>query len=255
MTSGVGNERKKVCLVVGAGGGIGGHVAQRFARGGEFHAVLCRRSDGEGLQRMVSQISAAEEGGATGRLLNVVEEGSIEQLIADVETNIGPIHTAVYNIGAQFGDRSLAQTSQKAFEMGWRLGTLGLFRLATAVLPHMAERGTGALIVTSATAAVRGNPGQHSHASAMGGRRMLCQTLNGEFARKGVHVAHVLVDGAVDGIQIHACCKFAQDAPKVALQTHSHAHARTLSQLQTPSVKCWVLRNSRNFAQREANMA
>ena len=52
--------------------------------------------------------------------------------------------------------------------------------------------------VTSATAAVRGNAGQHSHAAAMGGRRMLCQTLNAEFARKGIHVAHVLVDGMVD---------------------------------------------------------
>ena len=62
----------------------------------------------------------------------------------------------------------------------------------------MAERRKGAIIVTSATAAVRGNKGQHSHAAAMAGRRMLCQTLNAEFAPQGVHVAHVLIDGAVD---------------------------------------------------------
>ena len=62
----------------------------------------------------------------------------------------------------------------------------------------MEARGGGTLLVTSATAAVRGNEGQHSHAAAMGGRRMLCQTLNAEFASKGVHVAHVLIDGAVD---------------------------------------------------------
>ena len=52
--------------------------------------------------------------------------------------------------------------------------------------------------MTSATAAVRGNAGQHSHAAAMGGRRMLCQTLNAEYASKGIHVAHIIVDGAVD---------------------------------------------------------
>jgi len=62
----------------------------------------------------------------------------------------------------------------------------------------MVERGHGTLIVTSATAAARGNAGQHSHAAAMGGRRLLCQTLNAEFAPKGIHVAHVLVDGTVD---------------------------------------------------------
>jgi len=62
----------------------------------------------------------------------------------------------------------------------------------------MAERGKGAILVTSATSAMRGNRGQHSHAAAMGGRRMLCQTLNAEFGPQGVHVAHIVVDGAVD---------------------------------------------------------
>jgi NADP-dependent 3-hydroxy acid dehydrogenase YdfG len=70
--------------------------------------------------------------------------------------------------------------------------------VAKALFPKMEERGRGTLLVTSATAAVRGNKGQHSHAAAMGGRRMLCQTLNAEFAPKGIHVAHLLVDGAVD---------------------------------------------------------
>jgi NAD(P)-dependent dehydrogenase (short-subunit alcohol dehydrogenase family) len=62
----------------------------------------------------------------------------------------------------------------------------------------MEERGKGALLVTSATAAVRGNAGQHSHAAAMGGRRLLCQSLNAQFASKGIHVAHIIIDGAVD---------------------------------------------------------
>jgi len=74
----------------------------------------------------------------------------------------------------------------------------GLYRLASAVCPPMCARGTGTLLVTSATASVRGSAGQHSHAAAMGGRRMLCQTLNAEFAPKGIHVAHVIIDGAVD---------------------------------------------------------
>ena len=82
--------------------------------------------------------------------------------------------------------------------MGWRLGTFGLYRLASVVTPLMEARGKGTILVTSATAAVRGNAGQHSHAAAMGGRRMLCQTLNAEFSPKGIHIAHIIIDGAVD---------------------------------------------------------
>jgi NAD(P)-dependent dehydrogenase (short-subunit alcohol dehydrogenase family) len=187
---------KPVCLVIGAGAGIGGTVGKRFAQAG-YHAVLCRRSDEAGLDRLVADIEN-EGGSATGFLLNAVEPDAIEDRVAEVEVAVGPIEVAVFNLGAQIGDRPLRETSYKAFEMGWQLATFGLFRLASAVCPRMEKRGKGTILVTSATAAVRGNAGQHSHAAAMGGRRMLCQTLNAEFAPKGIHVAHILIDGAVD---------------------------------------------------------
>ena len=187
---------KPVCLVIGAGAGIGGHVGKRFAREG-YHAVLCRRSDEQGLRKLVAGIER-EGGSASGFLLNAVEDGSIEDRVTAVEAETGAIEVAVYNLGAQIGDRALADTSYKAFDRGWRLGTFGLFRLASALCPRMEQRGRGTILVTSATAAVRGNAGQHSHAAAMGGRRMLCQTLNAEFAPKGIHVVHILIDGAVD---------------------------------------------------------
>jgi NAD(P)-dependent dehydrogenase (short-subunit alcohol dehydrogenase family) len=195
------DTRKPVFLVIGAGAGIGGNAAARFAAGG-YHAVLARRSDAEGLTRMVGAIEAAG-GSATGTLLNAAEDGSIEELVARTEAEIGPIRAALYNLGAQIGNRALDQTPHRIFELGWRLGTYGVFRLAHALFPHMVERARdggphGTLLVTSATAAVRGNAGQHSHAAAMGGRRMLCQTLNAEFAPQGIHVAHVIVDGPVD---------------------------------------------------------
>jgi NAD(P)-dependent dehydrogenase (short-subunit alcohol dehydrogenase family) len=187
---------KPVFLVIGAGAGIGGHTAQRFAAGG-YHAVLARRSDEEGLQRLVDAIGDAG-GEASGRLLDASLPDTIEELVAEVERSIGPIEAALFNLGAQIGNRALADTTDRMFELGWRLATYAPFRLARALMPRMAERGQGTLIVTSATAAVRGNAGQHSHAAAMGGRRMLCQTLNAEFAPKGVHVAHVIIDGPVD---------------------------------------------------------
>lgn len=184
------------CLVIGAGAGIGGNVAKRFALEG-YHSCLCRRSDEEGQRRMVADIESAG-GKATGFMLNTVQEGTIEDLVEKIEKDIGPIEVAVYNLGAQIGDRPLAATDAKTFEMGWRLGTFGLYRLASTLLPKMEVRGHGTLLVTSATAAIRGNKGQHSHAAAMAGRRMLCQSLNAEFGPKGIHVAHILIDGAVD---------------------------------------------------------
>ncbi|MFK8018736.1 MAG: SDR family NAD(P)-dependent oxidoreductase [Pseudomonadales bacterium] len=187
---------KPVCLVVGAGAGIGGNVGKRFAQEG-YHSVLLRRSDQEGLNTLVSEIEASG-GSASGFLMNAIEDDAIEDRVAAIESDIGPIDVVVYNLGAQIGNRSLSDTSYKAFEMGWRLATLGLFRLASCVCPLMEQRGKGTMLVTSATSAVRGNAGQHSHAAAMGGRRMLCQSLNAEFASKGIHVAHILIDGAVD---------------------------------------------------------
>jgi NAD(P)-dependent dehydrogenase (short-subunit alcohol dehydrogenase family) len=187
---------KPVCLVIGAGAGIGGNVAKRFAREG-YHAVLARRADKLGLEQLVGEIESAG-GSATGFILNAVEEGSIERLVESVEADIGSIEIAVFNLGAQIGNRALGNTSLKAFEIGWRMATFGLFRLTVALFPKMEKRGKGVLLVTSSTAAMRGNAGQHSHASAMAGRRMLCQSLNAEFAVKGIHVAHIIVDGAVD---------------------------------------------------------
>ena len=128
-----------VCLILGAGAGIGGHVAKRFAREG-YHACLARRSDQPGLDRLVAEVEA-EGGSASGFIVNAVEGGSIEQLVEHIESNIGPIEVAVFNLGAQIGDRGLASTTLKQFEMGWRMATFGLFRLAQVLFPPMQARG------------------------------------------------------------------------------------------------------------------
>ena len=109
---------KPVCLVIGAGAGIGGNVAKRFAREG-YHACLARRSDKAGLDKLVAEIEA-EGGSATGFMLNAVEEGSIEQLVTHIEAEVGPIGMALFNLGAQIGDRGLASTTLKQFEMDLR---------------------------------------------------------------------------------------------------------------------------------------
>ena len=113
---------KPVCLVLGAGAGIGGTVATKFAKEG-YHSCLCRRSNQEGLDHLVKNIE--EQGGsASGHLINAIEENVLEELIASVEKDIGSIEVLVYNLGAQTGMKLLNETTLKEFEWGWRMADL-----------------------------------------------------------------------------------------------------------------------------------
>tara|TARA_Y100000748_G_scaffold227089_1_gene191434 strand:- start:163 stop:939 length:777 start_codon:yes stop_codon:yes gene_type:complete len=189
-------EMKPVCLVLGAGAGIGGNVAKKFANEG-FHVCICRRSDQDGLNSLLRKIED-NGGSASGFLIDVIKDNVIEDLIENIEANIGSIDVVVYNLGAQTGMKLLHETTLREFEWGWKVANLGLFRLAKSICPIMEKRKKGTILVTSATAAMRGNKNQHSHTSAMGGRRMLCQSLSAEFAEKGIHIAHIVIDGMVD---------------------------------------------------------
>tara|TARA_Y100001978_G_scaffold141786_1_gene126890 strand:- start:198 stop:962 length:765 start_codon:yes stop_codon:yes gene_type:complete len=187
---------KPVCFILGAGAGIGGNVAKKFAREG-YHSHLMRRTDKNGLNKIVDEIKKSG-GTATSSIINAVEPEVIENQVIHVEKNVGPINVGVFNLGAQVGNRSLPDTSYKIFERGWRMSVFALYRFCFSVIPYMVTRGEGTILVTASTAAVRGNKEQHSHAAAMGARRMLCQSLNAEFAPKGIHVVHIVIDGAVD---------------------------------------------------------
>ena len=189
-------SKKPVCLILGAGAGIGGNVGKKFAKEG-YHTVLVRRSDEEGLNKLVADIDAAGYS-AVGRLLNATQDDAIENLIVDIEQNEGPIEVVVFNLGAQFGNRTLGETTYKLFELGWRMTSFALFRVAKTLAPIWEARGGGKILVTSATSAMRGNAGQHAHAAAIGGRRLLCQTLNAELSVKGIHICHIYIDAMIE---------------------------------------------------------
>ena len=129
---------KPVCLVLGAGAGIGGNVAKKFSKEG-FHLCICRRTDEKGLNNLVKNIE--ENGGsASGFLIDIIKDNVIEDLIENIETNIGPIDVVVYNLGAQAGMKLLHETTLKEFEWGWKVANLGLFRLAKSICPIMEKR-------------------------------------------------------------------------------------------------------------------
>ena len=90
-------------------------------------------------------------GTAHGYLLNAIKATSVEDRIKKTENRIGAIEVVVFNLGAQIGDRLLCDTSYKAFELGWRMATFALFRVASSICPLMEARGKGTILVTSAT--------------------------------------------------------------------------------------------------------
>jgi len=199
-------DPKPVCLVVGAGAGVGQAVAQRFASSG-YHVCMVRRGGGKGsLSDDKTRMSFEQfaqtirDGGgiASTFYADGTDPEQIRSVVNEIEASKGPIEIAVYNIGAQVGFLSLDKTSYRIYELAWRMGSLGAFAIAKEVSPAMLHRGRGTIIYTSATAAFRGNAGQHAHTAAMAARRTLCMSLNHELAPQGIHVCHINLDGPVD---------------------------------------------------------
>jgi len=202
------DARTPVALILGAGAGIGQAVAAKFAMEG-YHAVMVRRGAGpnrllteeDDSKRVMEELADTlrKEGGkATPIFADATSPEETAALVKRVEDEIGPIHFINYNIGAQVGNRPIDSTSYRIFELAWRMGSLGAFAIAKEAAPYMVKRGHGTIVYTSATSAVRGNSGQHAHAAAMGARRNLAQSLNHELGPKGIHVAHVVMDGVVN---------------------------------------------------------
>ena len=101
---------KKVCLVIGAGAGIGGNCAKVFSRNG-YYSFLTRRTDKIGLDKITSEIKA-EKGEADGRLVNIAEDNAVENLVEYVQNNVGQIEVAIYNLGSD-RNKKLSDTSNK----------------------------------------------------------------------------------------------------------------------------------------------
>ena len=206
LASGSSDVRKPVCLVIGAGAGVGQAVARRFAREG-LHVCVVRRgggrsslSDDSTKEKFAAFVQGIKDSGGSAQAFfaDGTDPEDVAQLIETIESEVGPIHVAIYNIGAQVGNRSLEKTSYRIFNLAISMGALGAFAMAKELSPYMIERGHGTLLYTSATAAYRGNSGQHAHTAAMGARRNLCQSINAVLGPKGIHVSHINLDGPVD---------------------------------------------------------
>jgi len=187
-------NNKKVVLVVGAGDATGGAIAKRFASEG-FIACVTRRS-AEKLQPLVDAIKA-EGGEAHGFACDARKEEDVIALIEDIETRLGPIEAFVFNIGANVPCSILEETARKYFKI-WEMACFSGFLNAREVAKRMVTRQRGTILFTGATAGLRGASGFAAFAGAKHGIRALAQSMARELGPMNIHVAHVVVDGAID---------------------------------------------------------
>jgi NAD(P)-dependent dehydrogenase (short-subunit alcohol dehydrogenase family) len=187
------SERRSV-LVIGAGDATGGAIARRFAREGLVACVTRRTLDK--LQPLVEQIRA-EGGEAHGFASDARKEGDVETLVAHIEREVAPIEVAVFNIGANVRF-DVTETTERVYRKVWEMAALAGFLTGREVAKAMLPRGRGTIIFTGATASLRGSAGFSAFAGAKHALRALAQSMARELGPKGIHVAHVVVDGAID---------------------------------------------------------
>jgi NAD(P)-dependent dehydrogenase (short-subunit alcohol dehydrogenase family) len=184
----------KVALVIGAGDATGGAIARRFAEGG--YTVCATRRNLDKLQPLIDQIRAAG-GQAHGFGSDAREEEQVVALVAQIEQEIGPIEVFVFNIGANVRTSILEETARR-FQKIWEMACFAGFLTGREVAKRMVPRGRGTMIFTGATASLRGSSGFAAFAGAKHALRALAQSMARELGPQGIHVAHLVVDAAID---------------------------------------------------------
>lgn len=180
----------KVCAIIGFGPGLGTAYAETFSQAGYDLGLLSR--SGARLD-----VAEAPERSVQTYQSDAGNPDSLKEALASVQSDLGPIDVVIYNADlAQFG--ALDDVSEHNFEQSWRVGALGLFATAKLLGPQMSERGSGAIIVSGATAALRGNVWTTAFAPSKSAQRTLANSLAKQLGPKGVHVAYLVIDGVID---------------------------------------------------------
>ena len=187
-------QNKKVALIIGAGDATGGEIAKRFAKGG-YIACMTRRNV-EKLNPLIEEIQAFG-GQAFGFASDARKEEQVIELIDQIETTIGPIEILVFNIGANVPCSILEETARKYFKI-WEMACFSAFLNGREVAKRMVTRERGTIIFTGATAGLRGSAYFSAFAGAKHALRALAQSMARELGPRNIHVAHVVVDGAID---------------------------------------------------------
>lgn len=189
---------KGACLVVGVGDGVGGAIARAFAAEG-YTVCITRRP--RHLDQLEALAASIREGGGSARAYGVDArvEAEMIALVDTIEAEVGPLTVMVFNIGANVRF-SITETTAQVFSKVWEMACFAGFLAGREAARVMTPRGRGTILFTGASASLRGKDGFAAFASAKAGLRAVAQSMARELGPRGLHVAHVVVDGAIDGV-------------------------------------------------------
>ncbi len=183
-------------VVIGAGDATGGAIARAFAHDGLTACVVRRATNADALEALAGSI---RDRGLDARAFpaDARDEDAMVALFARIEVEVGPIEVAVFNIGANV-NFPIVETTARVYRKVWEMACLGGFLTGREAARHMSPRGRGTILFTGATASLRGSVGYAAFSGAKAGLRMLAQSMARELGPKNIHVAHIVIDGAID---------------------------------------------------------
>ncbi|HWW55958.1 MAG TPA: SDR family oxidoreductase [Sphingopyxis sp.] len=183
-------------IVIGAGDATGGAIARAFAAEGLTACVNRRERNADQLEALARSI---RDDGHEARAFpaDARDEAAMIALFDQAEAEVGPVEVAVFNIGANV-NFPIGETTVRVYTKVWEMACLGGFLMGREAAKRMQPRGRGTIIFTGATASLRGGSGFSAFSGAKGALRMLAQSMARELGPQGIHVAHTVIDGAID---------------------------------------------------------
>lgn len=187
---------KEAALIVGAGDATGGAIARAFAAEGYIACVNRRPRNADQLEGLAASI---REAGHQARAFpaDARDEAAMTALIETIEQEVGPLAVAVFNVGANVRF-DVTETTAQVYRKVWEMAAFAGFLMGREVAKRMSARGRGTILFTGATASLRGGAGFSAFAGAKAALRQLAQSMARELGPKGIHVAHVVIDGGID---------------------------------------------------------
>jgi NAD(P)-dependent dehydrogenase (short-subunit alcohol dehydrogenase family) len=232
-------DRARVAVLVGAGDAIGAAVAHRFALGG-YHVCIGRRDEAKS-QALIAEL-AAKGAAANAFSVDARSEAGVQALFRKIADEIGDIEVCLFNAGSNV-NKPLVETGSELFLKAWQLACYGGFLVGREAAKYMTAYGRGTILFTGATASLRGGKGFAAFSSAKFGLRGLAQSMARELGPKNIHVAHLIIDAAVDSPAIHQRMKTrgvdVESFPKDSL-TNTDSIADTYWFLHQQSRDAWT---------------
>ncbi len=222
-------------IVVGVGPGLGLALVERFAREGFKVAAAARRADA--VAALVK-----DKPGARAYGCDASDPEAVVRLFAAVERDLGAPNVVIYNASGMVRG-GIAELDPAAFERAWRTGCFGGFLVGQAAARAVVPKGAGTILFTGATASLRGSANFAGFAVAKFGLRALAQAMARELGPKGIHVAHVIVDGQIESERYRAAERGpdALLAPAAIADAYWHLHSQARSAwTQELDLRPWV---------------